>query len=286
MIGAETEAKLKCAGAWVVKNAAIVAAVGLLIVAVVLAIADRVPAASLMAGLFVVVVLFHYLPEMESFKAYGIEAKLRQRLNRADEILLKLKQTALASARLTYHTLGWGSRMGGHTQHERQAIADATDAALLSLGVEATEIDALKRDYILFALYDLFQCFDGVVGLCADKHLTRVRKRDDAADVQPEEKKRLADELKSLHESRGQIDLLDELGRTEFNALVRSRIPATGISVKDMEIINSFADQVCRLAAECKATGRVTEATNDLIDKNSTAGRQALYRELFNEEPG
>jgi hypothetical protein len=47
----------------------------LLLIAVILTVLDKIAGASLISGLFVVVSLFHYLPRMESFKAYGIEAK-------------------------------------------------------------------------------------------------------------------------------------------------------------------------------------------------------------------
>jgi hypothetical protein len=58
---------------------ALIGAAGVcLLTSIGLAIADRVAAGSLTASLFVVCVLFHYLPQMESFKAYGIEAKWRE----------------------------------------------------------------------------------------------------------------------------------------------------------------------------------------------------------------
>jgi hypothetical protein len=44
-----------------------------LIVSLYLAIADKVAAGTLTAGLFVVCVLFIYLPRMQTFKAWGIE---------------------------------------------------------------------------------------------------------------------------------------------------------------------------------------------------------------------
>jgi ABC-type transport system involved in cytochrome bd biosynthesis fused ATPase/permease subunit len=58
-------------------NASIIAAGICLITSLWLAITDEVGAGTLTAGLFVVCVLFVYLPKMESFKAYGIEAKWR-----------------------------------------------------------------------------------------------------------------------------------------------------------------------------------------------------------------
>jgi hypothetical protein len=63
---------------WLVDWAIFGAAAICLLTSVALAIADRVAAGTLTAGLFVVCVLFHYLPQMESFKAFGIEAKWRE----------------------------------------------------------------------------------------------------------------------------------------------------------------------------------------------------------------
>jgi hypothetical protein len=132
-------------------RASLCAAVPCLLLALALAILDRVAAATLVAGIFVVLVLFHYLPQMESFKAYGVEAKWRERISEADEILRKLRQSAAASARFTYHILGWGSRIGGTEQRQRQELADQIDAVLLDLGTSQEELAALKRDYLRFA---------------------------------------------------------------------------------------------------------------------------------------
>jgi hypothetical protein len=62
---------------WLSEWALVGAAAICLIISILLAIFDRVAAGTLTAGLFVVCVLFHYLPQMESFKAFGIEAKWR-----------------------------------------------------------------------------------------------------------------------------------------------------------------------------------------------------------------
>jgi len=66
--------------------ASVVAAGICLLVSIGLAIADKVAAGTLTAGLFVVCALLHYLPQMESFKAYGVEAKMRVR-ERAQDVL-------------------------------------------------------------------------------------------------------------------------------------------------------------------------------------------------------
>jgi hypothetical protein len=108
----------------------------LLIIAVILALFDRVAAGSLVAALFVVVALFEFLPQMESFAAFGIKAQWRKKLDEAEEILEKLKQSTKASAQLGYYLLGWGSRMGGQTTGMKRDVAEQIDKALTNLGVD------------------------------------------------------------------------------------------------------------------------------------------------------
>jgi hypothetical protein len=97
-----------------------ISAAALLVIAVVLALIDRVAAGSLVAALFVVLALFHFLPQMESFKAFGIEAKWRARLREAEEILDKLRKSAMASAQLGYFMFGAGARIRVPPRSSRQ----------------------------------------------------------------------------------------------------------------------------------------------------------------------
>src|SRR5215813_11513551 len=128
----------------------------LLVIAVILALFDRVAAGSLVAALFVVVALFDFLPQMESFAAFGIKAQWRKKLDEAEEILEKLKQSTEASAQLGYFLLGWGSRIGGERASQKQDVADQIDKALAGLNFDRDTLATLKRDYLFFARYDLF----------------------------------------------------------------------------------------------------------------------------------
>ena len=119
--------------------------------AIVLAFLDKAGSAGVVAGLLVVLLLLRHLPEMESFKAFGIEAKLTQRLQEADAVLRTLRRLAMGSANLTYSTLGWGSRMRGLRYSQKQKLADEVDAVLTDLGTSPETVSLLKRDYLLFA---------------------------------------------------------------------------------------------------------------------------------------
>jgi hypothetical protein len=142
-----------------------VTAAFLLILAVTLAMLDRIAAGSLVAALFVVVALFHFLPQLESFAAFGIKAKWRKQLDEAEAILEKLKQSTIASAQLGYYLLGWGSRTGGKQSSRMQAVADQIDKAISNLNLDPDPLATLKRDYLFFARNDLFATFDVIVDL-------------------------------------------------------------------------------------------------------------------------
>ncbi len=81
--------------AWAATSLSIAAGI-CLIASLWLAIADKVAAGTLTAGLFVVCVLLIYLPRMESFKAWGIEVAWRAVKER--EEVVRRAEVALAQA--------------------------------------------------------------------------------------------------------------------------------------------------------------------------------------------
>ncbi|WP_316226786.1 hypothetical protein [Bradyrhizobium sp. SZCCHNS3052] len=272
---------------FIVKWILIGCAGALLLIAVGLALIDRVAAGSLVAGLFIVVSLFHYMPQMESFKAYGVEAKWREKISEADEILRKLRQSTIASAKLTYLILGWGSRVGGAPPEQVRAVADQVDAALLNLDIEADSIRALKDDYLFFTIYDLFQVYDGIVQLKIDKALTACQARLNSmiGDDLSEARALLTEEMTALREKQKPIDLLQALRNVEPRHLCLMRLPTVGLSESDTSVLRNFATQISTEMDLCRNEGRVTDRALQLLAHyRSTDGRQALYNELFKEE--
>jgi hypothetical protein len=280
---------MKLSSIWnfIVKWILIACAAALLLIAVGLALIDHVAAGSLVAGLFVIVALFHYLPQMESFKAYGVEAKWRERIGQADEILQKLRQSTLASAKLTYLILGWGSRIGGARPEEKRAVADQVDAALLDLNVSADAVRKLKKDYLFFTSYDLFQVYDGIVQLKINKAIAagQVRLNSIVADDHSEARASLTDEMAHLREKQKPIDLLNAMQNVEPRSFCIERLPSVGLAPHDVAILRDFAVEVSNEMDACQKQGRVSDRALELLTHyHSTEGKQALYRELFKGE--
>jgi len=73
--------------------------------AVYLALHDRIRASGLLAGLAFVAALLAYLPQLDSLSAFAVNVKLRSNLDRADEILVRLRSLTIVNAKLAYTTL-------------------------------------------------------------------------------------------------------------------------------------------------------------------------------------
>jgi hypothetical protein len=72
--------------------------------------------AAVLGGIAVASTLLVFFPRLEVFKAFGVEARLSQTLDRAQEILQELQRLSIISARTSYMTMAWGTEW----EHLRQ----------------------------------------------------------------------------------------------------------------------------------------------------------------------
>ena len=75
--------------------------------AVYLALYDRKGASAILAAAALAAALLAYLPQLDSLSAFAVNVKLRSNLDRADEILAKLRKLTVVNAKLAYTTLAW-----------------------------------------------------------------------------------------------------------------------------------------------------------------------------------
>ena len=129
---------------------------------------DRPAAAGVMAGIGVAAAVLMYLPQTVSFKAFGIEATLQQKLKDADTIIAQMKGLASANAEATYALISWGNRgWVGMPPEEKQKVADYIDAQLKSFDFDPKESAEIKGNYVTFIGYDLGAIYQQAVGAYA-----------------------------------------------------------------------------------------------------------------------
>jgi hypothetical protein len=220
---------------------------------------------------------------MEYFKALGVEAKWQARLDQADDILRKLKRSAMASARLTYLTFGWGSRLSGPTQRMKQDVLDETDAVLVALGATPDDLANLKDDYLFFAALDLCNLFEAIVRRNISDNIASLNRqvRELESDANPRAAE-LRTTVQELQDANKHFDSFHELRTVPFRTHCLSGIP-DALPNKDKVILEQFAERLSGLVEDCKRDGRVNDVAAALIDKHSQEARDNLYRELFGD---
>ena len=78
--------------------------------AIYLALHDKKGAGALLGAMALVAALLAYLPQLDSLSAFAVNVKLRSSLDRADEILARLRNLTVGNAKLAYTSLAWGNR--------------------------------------------------------------------------------------------------------------------------------------------------------------------------------
>jgi hypothetical protein len=120
------------------------------------AINERLASAGVLAGLFIAAAFLLYLPQLETFKAFAVEVRLRQSLDRAEEILGRLKGLAIISAKVSYMTLAWGNRIGSPSAKQKQAILDGVNEQLVALNVAKDERREIVRPLVRLIGVDMW----------------------------------------------------------------------------------------------------------------------------------
>lgn len=113
-------------------------AIGALILAAFEGFNQRVTSAAFLGTLGVACIFLLFMPKLEVFKVWGIEAKLQQTVTEAVATLAGLKRLAEISARASYLTIAWGNRLGTPPAKDKQAVLDEIDT---QLRLQSTTID-------------------------------------------------------------------------------------------------------------------------------------------------
>ena len=119
--------------------------------------------AAFLGALFIACTFMVFLPKLEVFKAFGVEAKLQQTVKEAVATLTSLKRLAEISARASYLTIAWGNRMGTPPAMDKQAVLDEIDSQLAELKVSPEELANIQSPFVKMVRLDFFLLFQGVL---------------------------------------------------------------------------------------------------------------------------
>ncbi|TXN27394.1 hypothetical protein [Methylobacterium sp. WL19] len=243
-----------------------------------LAIADKTSSASLCAAVFIVATLLHYFPQLESFKAIGVEAKLRLRLAEADEIMEKIKKLALVSGTQMYTELAYTGRLVDQRFSEAKTIADEMGEVLEELGFSSEVLRSAKKPYVDMIGVDLFALVSDVmqelVALKRASYILEVSKLDELTAYEPDHpqhKTYVEMNERSTSISRFSLNAnftLNELKNSTLDAVIYQRLVRAHFSDAELVKIDRLVRDVAEMHRDCINQNKMTEKALTFLETN------------------
>jgi hypothetical protein len=241
-----------------------------LILAVFQAWNGKVVSAAGLGIAFAVCAMVLFLSQIKTLKVWQVEVELRETLDRAEEIIGRVRKLAAISARASYLTISWGNRLGTPTAKEKQAVLDDIDAQLTDLKVTADERAVIVRPWVQMIRADFFFAFARVVrefatlkasDFTAKIHATQSQEANEAsmahsALITPWSQQNSNFKAMERFESKSLLTVIDEW------------MPSKGgwLSDKELAVIDVFKQEIIKLSADSEKKGGYTPEASDYYD--------------------
>jgi hypothetical protein len=263
-------------------------AIGALIMAAFEGFNQRVASASFLGTLGVVCTFLVFMPKLEVFKVWGVEAKLQQTVTEAVATLASLKRLAEISARASYLTIAWGNRMGTPPAKDKQAVLDEIDNQLAELKVSPEEIARIQLPFVKMVRLDFFFLFQGVLHQYATIIATKMT--DDVHSAQdPSAANRIVmrhSELITAWTARTQKENPGaDLETQSLEDVLNNYVPKSGEWLTDRElvVVQKFKAEIIRLNGDCEKKGGYTAEAVTYYDRYSGDHNIDKAKQLRNE---
>lgn len=233
----------------------------------------KVVSAGALGMAFAVCGIVLFLSQIKTFKVWQVEVELRETLDRAEEIIGRMRKLASISARASYLTIAWGNRLGTPTAADKQAVLNDIDAQLTDLKVTPDERAIIVSPWVRMIRADFFFMFARVVrefatikasGLTAKIHATPSQETIDASMAH-------SALITSWSQKNNNFGAMDRLENKSLSTVIDEYMPEKGgwLSDKELAAFELFKQQLIRLDADCERKGGYTVEAAEYYDQNS-----------------
>ncbi|MGP3249907.1 hypothetical protein ACTVP2_07970 [Serratia marcescens] len=124
----------------------------------VLSFSDKVSAAGVNYGAGFLCLVFVYISQFKSFKGFGIEAELQEKIDEAEGILKRLREVTLPITNMLFILLSKQGRWSRPMPRSKQLeIINKIDAELGGIGAEHSRLEEAKKEWHSVNIYDLYE---------------------------------------------------------------------------------------------------------------------------------
>lgn len=246
-------------------------AVGALILAAYEGFNQRVASATFLGALGVVCTFMLFMPKLEVFKVWGMEARLVRTLDRAEEIIGKLRRLSLISARTGYMQLAWGNRMASPSAKEKQSVLDEIDAQLAELQVSPSERDAITRQFVQIIAFDFLQIFARAIQQYGAILFQNLQDKASASNSEEDrEAVRLHSEKKTAwHNRTTDPDVFSRLETLDLGKEIDREMPVEWLDEPARIQAELFKTELLALLKACQQKGGFTREAAEYYDNYS-----------------
>lgn len=253
-----------------------------------LAIVDQTSSAIVTATLALGLLIFSNLSMMETFKMFGLEAKLRAQIDDAEKLLSHIRLSTQTSSRLALTQLAYMNRIAGLSWKEKQVFLEDIDRNLSSLEVDSNSVrgmkEPLRRCISLDMLQPLAMMIDFRVSHWKDAWDTELRTR--KSSLSEEERTALSSKIDKLE--RRPFAYETALSAHEFyehRASIPNLASLAGLPVGDIQTLQALTDEICAAVAGIWAEDNLPDAAVEIADRSLQRNyNNKLYEQLFDKK--
>lgn len=216
---------------------------------------EKLGAAALLSGLFLLCVVLAYFPQLDSIKAFSIDVRLKKGLDRAEDLLAQIRKVSIASAKSTYMNTAWSGRYGSMPERTKQKLLDAVNEELQSVGITEEEKKEIVRPYVEFVAFDLYGIFcNSVAGVFGHHH-------------DGPEGRMLANEWRKTLPTHDPESFHQLSNGSAFASYMKKQIPQSSFDADDQQKLIKLAEKIGHIYDDCLRSGGHTEYSLKFVEK-------------------
>jgi hypothetical protein len=259
------------------------AAVICFVLTIIFVFRDKIKSATLLAAISFLCVVLGYFPQLDSIAAFSINVKLHNNLDRAEEILKKLRDLAALNAKSSYFTLTWNNRGVRPSAKDKQSILDEIDQQLTALNVSAENQHAMTQQYVQLIGVDLYGIFSAII----DRYIQWKEEHSHrSTPSELAEAQQFTISVAKWREIAFTEGSIGKFGDQDLKSHLQRVIPTDLFDADAKVKAQQFADEVVGLYAGCKAKGGYTNEAAQFVDTygfigGGLAGTDKKLKEVF-----
>jgi hypothetical protein len=232
---------------------------------------------------------FLFLSQIKVLKLWEFQVELRETIDRAEEILGKLRRLSVISAKSSYTNLAWSNRFGGPSAKDKQLILDEVDQQLAELKVTPDERANVVRPYVHLIGWDFYQMYIRTLDRYVGARYGEFSNRANSKDLDPAIRAEIERRGPLVNNWRARIFQDGLYARAQggaFPSLLDNADPGELFDNHEKKALAFYRKELSEIFEGCVAKGGFTKEATEYFDKyNDLAGYDKKITELFGYNP-